>query len=133
MLALIRRIGTEFGIHVVVSSHLLEEVERICDSAIILREGRVVANGSMGQLTGQGRGVLVDVDGDAAEVARLLEARGLPVQLDGHRVTVLDVPGLEPGAVHDLVRDAVVDAGAGIRRLSDRTVSLEDVFLEVGG
>jgi ABC-2 type transport system ATP-binding protein len=56
-----------------------------------------------------------------------------PVQLDGHRVTVLDAPGLEPGAVHDLVRDAVVDAGAGIRRLSDRTVSLEDVFLEVGG
>ena len=133
MLALIRRIGTEFGIHVVVSSHLLEEVERICDSAVILREGRVVASGSMGQLTGQGRGVLVDVDGDAAEVARLLEARGLPVQLDGHRVTVLDAPGLEPGAVHDLVRDAVVDAGAGIRRLSDRTVSLEDVFLEVGG
>jgi hypothetical protein len=34
--------------------------------------------------------------------------------------------------IHDRVRDAVADAGAGIRRLSDRTTSLEDVFLEVG-
>ena len=52
--------------------------------------------------------------------------------MEGHRITVLDQPHLPVGAVHDLVRDAVVDAGVGIRRLSDRTVSLEDVFLEVG-
>ena len=76
MLALIRRIGTEFGIHVVVSSHLLDEVERICDAVVILREGRVVASGSMRELTGQGRGVLVEVDGEVAEVGRLLAAEG---------------------------------------------------------
>ena len=132
MLALIRRIGTEFGIHVVVSSHLLEEIERICDAAVILREGRVVASGSMRDLTGQGRGVLVEIDGEVAEVAGFLEARGLDIQVEGQRITVLDQPHLPVGAIHDLVRDAVVDADVGIRRLSDRTVSLEDVFLEVG-
>ena len=61
MLALIRRIGTEFGIHVLVSSHLLEEVERICDSAVILREGQVVASGPIRELTCQGRGLVVEV------------------------------------------------------------------------
>jgi ABC-2 type transport system ATP-binding protein len=132
MLALIRRIGSEFGIHVLLSSHLLEEVERICDSAVILREGRVVASGAIDVLTGQGRGVLVDVDGDVGEVAGRLTACGLHVEVDGSRVTVLDRPDLPTGTVHDLVRDAVADSGAGIRRLSDRTVSLEDVFLEVG-
>ena len=43
MLALIRRIGTEFGIDIVLSSHLLEEVERICDQVVILAGGEVAA------------------------------------------------------------------------------------------
>jgi ABC-2 type transport system ATP-binding protein len=132
MLALIRRIGTEFGIHVLVSSHLLEEVERICDAAVILREGRVVASGSIHELTGQGRGVLLEVDDRPDEVAGRLLLRGFEVAVDGHRITVLSDPGQVTGALHDAARDAVADAGVGIRRLSDRTVSLEDVFLEVG-
>ncbi len=59
-------------------------------------------------------------------------ACGLEVAADGHRLTVLERADLPRGTVHDLVRDAIADSGAGIRRLSDRTVSLEDVFLEVG-
>jgi ABC-2 type transport system ATP-binding protein len=132
MLALIRRIGSEFGIDVVVSSHLLEEVERICDAAVILREGRVVASGSIRELTGQGRGVLLEVDERPEEVAGRLLLRGFEVSVDGFRLTIHEQPGLPTGAVHDAARDAVVDAGVGLRRLSDRTLSLEDVFLEVG-
>src|SRR5215213_144108 len=52
MLGLIRRVGTEYGIDVVLSSHLLEEVERICDAAVILGNGRVVAAGSLDVLRG---------------------------------------------------------------------------------
>lgn len=132
MLALIRRIGTEFGIHVVVSSHLLEEVERICDAAVILREGRVVASGSIHELTGQGRGVLLEVDERAEEVAGRLILRGHAATVDGSRITILNPPDQPVGVAHDAARDAVVEAGVGIRRLTDRTVSLEDVFLEVG-
>ena len=63
MLALIRRVGTEFGIDVVLSSHLLEEVERICDAAVILRERRRSSppgrspscTGAAGGLAGRGR------------------------------------------------------------------------------
>ena len=50
MLELIRRFGTEFGIDVLLSSHLLEEVERVCDAVVILGGGLVVANGHLGDL-----------------------------------------------------------------------------------
>jgi ABC-2 type transport system ATP-binding protein len=130
MLALIRRVGTEFGIDIVLSSHVLEEVERVCDAAVILSEGRVVAAGTIGELTGIGRGVLVEVDGDAAALANVLRERGADVELDGARLVVnLDA---EPGLLYDVVRDAVVVSGVGLRRLTDRTIRLQDVFLEVG-
>jgi ABC-2 type transport system ATP-binding protein len=130
MLALIRRVGTEFGIDIVLSSHLLEEVERVCDAAIILSDGRVVAAGTIGELTGIGRGVLVEVDGDVAALARVLRERGAVVELDGARLVVnLDA---DAGILYDVVRDAVVASGVGLRRLTDRTIRLQDVFLEVG-
>ena len=47
MLDLIRRIGTEFGMHIVVSSHHLEEVERICDAVVIVEGGEVVHAGTL--------------------------------------------------------------------------------------
>ena len=56
MLSLIRRVGTEFGIHVVISSHLLDEVERTCDSAVILRSGTVVASGPLARAHRAGHG-----------------------------------------------------------------------------
>jgi ABC-2 type transport system ATP-binding protein len=143
MLALIRRVGTEFGIDVVLSSHLLEEVERVCDDAVILADGRVVANGAIRDLTGADRGLLVEVDARPDDVAARLRASGLAVDVDGHRLLVTHAdalvgvtdPGLPVGLsadLYDLVRDAVADTGCGLRRLTNRTVSLEDVFLEVG-
>ena len=53
MLALIRRIGTEFGIDIVVSSHQLEEVERICDAVVILDAGVVVRSGRLDRPAGE--------------------------------------------------------------------------------
>jgi ABC-2 type transport system ATP-binding protein len=153
MLALIRRIATEYGIDVLLSSHLLEEVERICDAAVILGGGAVVAAGPIRDLTRGGEGVTVEVDGDAEALATWLRARGVAVAAEGSRL-VVTLPaadaaadaddaavgaGLPAGAVladlpdlHDLVRDGLVATGLGVRRLSDRVISLEDVFLEVG-
>jgi ABC-2 type transport system ATP-binding protein len=138
MLALIRRIGTEFGIDIILSSHLLEEVERVCDSAVILAGGEVVASGPIDQLTGADRGLLIEVDGRVDALAPELGRQGLEVGVDGLRLVVTR-PGTtdndDQGGHHDLydvVRDALVTSGAGLRRLTDRTVSLEDVFLEVG-
>jgi ABC-2 type transport system ATP-binding protein len=128
MLALIRRVGSEFGIDIVLSSHLLEEVERVCDAAVILAAGRVVASGTIAELTGVGHGLLVEVDDKATDLATLLRERGAEVDVDGDRLIVVH-DALED-ELYDVVRDAVVASGAGIRRLTDRTVRLEDVFLE---
>jgi len=130
MLSLIRRIGSDFGIDIVLSSHLLEEVERTCDSAIILSAGKVVAFGTIAELTGVGHGVLVEVEDGASQLADELRRRGARVAMDGERL-VVDREG-EPDELFDVVRDALVASGAGVRRLSNRTVRLEDVFLEVG-
>src|SRR4051795_9605615 len=58
MLALIRRIGTEFGINVVLSSHLLEEVERVCDFAVIVGTRRIGATGRPRALTRRTDGIV---------------------------------------------------------------------------
>lgn len=131
MLDLIRRISTEFGIHVLLSSHLLDEVERTCDRVVILDGGRVVAAGPIDELRGAGRGVRIEIIGDATALAARLTARGFEVDRDGSRLVV--APG---GHDHDQVLRAiqteVIAAGVGLRRLEARVASLEDVYLGVG-
>jgi ABC-2 type transport system ATP-binding protein len=145
MLDLIRRIGHEFGISVLLSSHLLEEVERTCDRVLMLAGGRVVASGGIDELRGEATGIVVELDTDPSDVASRLRAAGCDVEVDGRRLTV--EPSAESngagsnsagstsaGSTSDLsrlVRDTVADSGVGIRRLGPRVVTLEDVFLEV--
>ena len=129
MLALIRRVGSEFGIDVLLSSHLLEEVERICDGAVILAEGRVVAAGTLDELRGPDRGLVVEVDDRTEVVAAALREKGGAVTLDGPRMLVTG----RDESVYDDVLEAVAAAGVGLRRLQPATVSLEDVFLGISG
>ncbi len=125
MLALIRRIGTELGIDVVLSSHLLEEVERTCDAAVILAEGTVVASGAMDILRTGATGLVVDVDAHAEALAAQVRSRGLEVEVDGLRLVVAG----PTDAAADAVRDAAASSGIGLRRVQGRTATLEDVFL----
>ena len=125
MLTLIRRIGSEFGIDIVVSSHQLEEVERICDSVVILDAGTVVRSGRIADLKEDVNALLVEVDERAEELAALLGAAGLEVELDSGSLVVSGADG-----IHDAVRDAVADLGLGLHRLEPRQQTLEDVYLE---
>jgi ABC-2 type transport system ATP-binding protein len=125
MLELIRRCGTEFGIDVLLSSHLLEEVERVCDSVVILGDGRVVASGSIDELRGVGSGMVIVVDGGAEVFAAELVRRGLQAAVDASRVMV----DTSDDRSLDIIRDALADGNVGLRRLQPRRMSLEDVFL----
>jgi ABC-2 type transport system ATP-binding protein len=127
MLRLIRRVGSEFGIHIVLSSHVLDEVERVADSAVILHAGQVVAAGALDELRSGGTGMVVEIDGDVRPLASLLEARGAELHWDGVR---LYVSGEED--VTDLVRDALAELHLAVRRLQPRTLTLEEVFLGAG-
>ena len=132
MLELIHRVGTEYGISIVLSSHLLEEVERICDHVVIISDGIVIRSGNLNQMRGARTGVMVELDGGHDLVAETLRSAGLRVEMRGSRL-VVDAPEQaegDPYWIHDYVRDVVAWAEVGLRRLGDQTVSLEDVFLE---
>jgi ABC-2 type transport system ATP-binding protein len=131
MLALIEHVGADLGMHVIVSSHLLEEVERVSTSVVILDAGRVVANGGIAELRQTTPELVVDLEpqGDSDPAARLisaLEAAGLSATADGpKRVRVV----LEAPDVYDTLRDALAAGAYSLRRLERRTASLEDIYL----
>ena len=125
MLALIRRVGSEFGIDILLSSHLLEEVERVCDSVVILANGKVGHSGPLQDLGSAASGLKVELDSDPKPLAAALVARGAAAAVDGHS---LIVSGIDSAS--DLVRDLVADLGLGLRRLEPRRTTLEDVFIE---
>ncbi|HWW53364.1 MAG TPA: ABC transporter ATP-binding protein [Acidimicrobiales bacterium] len=133
MLGLIHHVGADLGMHVVLSSHLLEEVERVSSSVVILEAGRVVADGGVAELGHSDPELVVDLDRgddlgpDPAE--RLVEA----LKLAGVAATAA-APGraivaLEAPSVYDIVRDSLAEGGYSIRRLQRRTASLEDIYL----
>jgi ABC-2 type transport system ATP-binding protein len=127
MLALIRRIGSEFGVNILLSSHHLEEAEQICDAVVIVEGGEVVRSGKLADLRRGPEGLVVEVDERVEELASILRARGLDVTLEEGSLLL--------GAadeVYDIVRDAVAELGVGLRRLEPRGRTLEDVYLGVG-
>ena len=127
MLDLIRRIGSEFGMHIVISSHHLEEVERICDAVVIVEGGVVVHAGTLADLRRGPEGLVVEVDERADELAALLTGRGFDV-------TVSDGVLLLARRRRRSRRRArrVAELGVGIRRLAPRGRTLEDVYLGTG-
>jgi ABC-2 type transport system ATP-binding protein len=129
MLALIRRIGTEHEIDVLLSSHRLEEVERICDSVIILREGVVARSGQLDELRGSTEGLDLIVLGGVADLAAALQARGLDVEVQGESLTV-DAEGLSQEEMSRRVRDCLAELGTPLRSLRPRRASLEDIYLD---
>ena len=122
---LIRELRNE-GVTVFLNSHLLSEVEMVCDRVAILSKGRVVAQGRLEQLLGE-RVLTVRVgEFDKTKVRELLPRVDFDIR-DGGRL-VFNIPGED--AVPRIVR-AIVDSGADIYHVSIASNSLEDLFVEM--
>ena len=131
MLNIIVQVNRDFGIDVVLSSHVLEEVERVCDHVVALAEGRLVAQGSMAELAGASGGIelelveLLDRPTSVDDVAALLTAAGAGVRRSG---ATLSVVGMPDDDLFDLAARSVAQSGARIRKLGQHRRTLDDIF-----
>jgi ABC-2 type transport system ATP-binding protein len=124
MLALIRRIGTVFGISVLVTSHLMGELERICDHVVVIDGGRLLRSASTADVTAVTGQLVVEVSERMPDVIDALADRGLVARQNGGTL-VLDLAGDE---TYDTVRDVVVDLGVGLVRLQQHRQHMLDIF-----
>ncbi|WP_370326516.1 ABC transporter ATP-binding protein [Euzebya sp.] len=124
MLGLIARISAEFGISVLVTSHLLGELERVCDHVVVIDAGRLLRASSTADVTAASQVLVVEVDDRHDEVAAALQRAGLDVQTAGRLIEVQ----LRDDATYDAVRDAVVAAGLGLIRMERRRHRMAEIF-----
>ena len=124
MLALVRRTGTEFGIAVLVASHLLGEIERVCDYLVAIDAGRLIRAAPLGDFTERTGVLAIEVEEGSGALTTALIARGLHAVADGRTVLV----AIEDDRPYDVVRDSIVDLGLPLVRLVQRRQSLEDLF-----
>ena len=124
MLALVRKTHREFGISVLLSSHLMSDVERTCDRIIVLQGGTVVHAGEVDHFTKETATVFIEVDTNRDRLIAALERRGVGVVADGSGLTI---EGPDE-SVYDQVRDALVEAEAPLRRMGPRRHALTELF-----
>jgi ABC-2 type transport system ATP-binding protein len=121
------------GRTVLLSSHLLDEVEKICDAVAILDRGRVVMQGSIADLArGTEETILIATSEEERALALLGENRAVAsavAEANGIRVRLR--PEVEPGPAADDLSRRLVLAGLAIRRFEPARASLEQRFLEI--
>ncbi|GAA2129815.1 ABC transporter ATP-binding protein [Nocardioides bigeumensis] len=127
MLGLVQRIGRDFGISVVVTSHLLGELERVSDHVIILDGGRLLRASRTDDFLDATGHLLLEVLGDGGQQRMIaaLVAAGVEAVPKGSMINVGSGAG-----VHDLIRDTAADLGLGLVRIQIDHRRIEDVFAD---
>lgn len=134
---LLRELGESHTI--LLSTHILSEVEAVCDRAIVIARGRLVAEGTLSELLTQrqGRSYTLAVRASALEIeqvvanvehAKLASCEPLP---GGLASAVVHASGDDPEAVVEHAVAALVRAGAGVRGVTPLKATLEEVFADL--
>ncbi|MEZ4499840.1 MAG: ABC transporter ATP-binding protein [Thermomicrobiales bacterium] len=134
MLELIERIHTRMGITVVLSSHILEDIERVCDFVMIISGGKLIMAQPIGKARADMGEVVVRLDADVEQFMTRLAALGVTNVRRAGSSQNSPFPEVivrhESDDVYDAIRDAAVDIGAPIRTLRSRVHSLEELYLQ---
>ena len=121
------------GRTVLLSSHLLAEVERICDQVAIVDRGRIVTQGTIAELARGGEQALLVATSDDEEALAIvschLAVQTIDLDADGIRIRLL--PDVDADAATDDIGRRLIEGGVAIRRFERARPSLEERFLEV--
>ncbi len=128
MLALVARLGG-LGISVLLATHLLDDVQQVCDHVVMLDGGHLVVSGATGSLLERTGVLTVDVGVERASLVTVLAARSLAAT----EVTGAVEVQVDSQADIDAVRDAVAELGLPLHRMTTRLTSLDDVYLDRAG
>jgi ABC-2 type transport system ATP-binding protein len=128
MLALVARLGS-FGISVLMATHLLDDVQQVCDHVVMIDAGRLVVSGGTDALLERTGFVTIDVGPRGDDLVAGLATIGIvAVSADGLvEVTV------EGDHQLDMLRDVIAELGLPLYRLTTRLTSLDEVFLRLAG
>ncbi|HEY3807092.1 MAG TPA: ABC transporter ATP-binding protein [Kofleriaceae bacterium] len=133
MLELISDLPERRGCAIVLSTHLLPDVERVCDHAVIMRAGQVRFAGTIDELRGvrgDERQLAVDVKGDADKLAAALAATGATCHVQSPIKLDVDLPA---NATTELLFATARTQGLQVRGIEVRRESVEAAFLRVIG
>jgi ABC-2 type transport system ATP-binding protein len=128
MLGLVARLGG-LGISVLLATHLLDDVQQVCDHVVMLDGGRLVVSGATGSLLERTGLLTVDVGTEREGMVARLAERGLTATTESGLIEV-QITGDDD---IDIVRDAVADLGLPLHRMTTRLTSLDEVFLDRAG
>jgi len=132
MLALVQKVGHEFGIAVLVTSHLLGELERVSDHVVVLDSGRLLRASATSEFLHATGSLVVEVQGrpDADKLlGQALVDAGLTARPAGGALIEVVVRDAD---TPDVVRDLTVDLGLGLVRMHEQHQRIEDVFRDGG-
>jgi ABC-2 type transport system ATP-binding protein len=125
--SLLRSVSQD-GVTVLLSSHLLTEVEQVCSHAVVMDRGRLVAAGTVAELIGARTAVHLEVDDTAAARTILSALTGVTDVTDEPPAVIVKLDGISRAEV---VR-ALVLGGVGVETVTARH-QLEDAFLGLLG
>jgi ABC-2 type transport system ATP-binding protein len=126
MLGLIRRVHTDFGISVLVTSHLLGELERTSDHIVVIDGGRLLRASTTSDFTAATASLAVEVTDGERDLLGILTEAGLTVQASGHLLLV----DIAQDETYDVVRDAVARLGVGLVRMEQRRHRIAELFTD---
>jgi ABC-2 type transport system ATP-binding protein len=136
MLDLIRDLARNKGVNVIVSSHLLPDIEYTCDHVVVLDKGQVATAGTIDALKGPaGRVFEVRVKGAVAAFVARLEAEQMACHETDEDVMRVFVPGdaLAAGTDQRRICQLAQEVGVQVRHLKPSVPTLEDVFARAVG
>ena len=112
---------------VLMASHLMDDVERVCENIVLLHKGKLAAQGKIEDLKAIDKEVEIHVWGSAGKMEETLTDRGMKVRREGRVMRI----GHTGDDTYNRILEAAADIGTQVRRMHDHEASLEDLFLVI--